>query len=214
MSIRGVLVAVVLLVGSGIAAAQPVVAALAPPPTEPPPPNGPPTVSEIMRPPPPPVRAGLFGGGGLWAGNISCDGTNCGDFRKAGGGNGHIGWMFSPRFGVLVDVWAMTSSENNVSLTFLTTTVNVRYWLANAIWIQGGVGNGHAIVRVGGFQGRGDDVPVVEAAAGFEIVRGRNWAVDVGLKVAQGSTTVSEEDNVQTGRSTALGAHFTFFGMR
>ena len=162
--------------------------------------------------PPPRERHGLFATSGLWAGNISCDGTDCGGFREAGGLNLAIGYMFTPRFGLLVDGWAMTSSQNNVSITFVTSTLNARLWLSRALWIQGGIGSGHAILRWGPFTtGASDDVPVGMFAAGFELVRGPRWAIDVAFKVAQGSQTDVETNEVRTGRSTGLGASFIGF---
>jgi len=158
-------------------------------------------------------RHGLFGGGALWGGNISCDGDNCGGFRKAGGASGHIGFMFSPRLGVLIDAWAMGSSENNVDITYVTGTVDLRYYLAPIIWVQGGVGNGHAIVSALGFSARGDDVPVGELAAGVELARGHSWALDIEGKVAQGTST-SANGGVSTGRMVGLGVGITFFGGR
>jgi hypothetical protein len=178
---------------------------------EPPAPTPAPAPATTYVPPPPPERHGLFASGGLWGGNISCDGMDCGNgFREAGGVNLSIGWMFTPRFGLLFDAWAMTSSKNDVSITFITTTLDVRYWLTRALWVQGGVGSGHATVTWHGISGSGDDVPVGTVGAGFEIVRGRNWAIDVAFKVAQGSRT-DENNDVHTGRSTGLGVSFVGF---
>src|SRR5262245_2975252 len=62
-------------------------------------------------------RHGVFAGGGLWAGNISCEGANCGsDFRGAGGLNGQVGYMLSPRLGLLVDLWGMSSEQDGVDI--------------------------------------------------------------------------------------------------
>lgn len=167
----------------------------------------------MMEAPPPMQRHGLFGGGALFGGNISCDGMDCGGFREAGGLSGHIGWMFNPNLGVLLDVWAMTSSKNDVAITFVSSTINLRYWLAPALWVQAGLGNGHAVIRYRGLAARGDDVPAGELGIGFEVVRGRTWALDVSAKVAQGTSTEDSGD-VTTGRSVGVGAHFTFFAMR
>jgi hypothetical protein len=155
----------------------------------------------------------LFATSGLWGGNISCDGMDCGGFREAGGLSLAIGYMFTPRFGLLVDGWWMTSgNENDVSITFVSSTLNARFWLTRALWVQGGVGSGHAILRWGPFTaGVSDDVPVGTAAVGFEIVRGRRWALDIGLKLAQGSKTDVENNEVRTGRMTGLGVSFIGF---
>jgi hypothetical protein len=179
-----------------------------------------PTFALAQDPPAPPVREGLFGGVGLYGGNISCNGSACGNFSKGGGGAGFIGWMFSPQLGVLVDGWAMTakdsSGNSDVTLSFISGTIDVRYYLAPAFWIQGGLGNGHAEVHVGAFAARGDDVPVGLIAAGLELVRGRSWALDVAFKLAQGTSTKSDSasGDATTGRMVGLGANITFFSSR
>jgi hypothetical protein len=160
-------------------------------------------------------RHGLFGGFGAYGGNISCDGGDCGDgFRESGGANGHIGYMLTPRFGLLFDIWAMSSSKNNTSITFAMATVNARLWLTPHLWVQGGVGNGHAIVRVGIFEADSDDVPVGELAAGLELVRGRGWALDVTARVAQGTSTDEAGNDATTGRAAGIGASVSFFQRR
>jgi hypothetical protein len=158
-------------------------------------------------------RHGLFGGAGLYGGNISCDGDDCGGFRAAGGAAGHVGYNFTPRLGLVLDVWGMTSDSGNAAVTFASGTIGVRWWLAPIIWIHGGVGNGHAIVRVYGFQARSDDVPVGHLGAGIEVVRGRTWALAVEARVAQGTST-DENAGVQTGRSAGIGATLSLFGHR
>lgn len=170
--------------------------------------GAPPTATATM-----PERHGLFGGVGLFGGNISCNGSDCGGFRAAGGPSGHLGFVFNPRLAALVDLWFMTSSNNNVSITFVSATVGVRYWLAPAFWVQGGIGNGHAVVHVLGFSQSGNNVPVGELAAGLELARGHSWVIDVAAKVAQGSSTNSN-GTASTGRSAGIGANITWFSMR
>lgn len=156
------------------------------------------------------VRHGLFGGIGLYAGNISCDGANCGDFREAGGAGGHLGWMFYPRLGVFVDAWAMTSKQNDVSISYVSGAIGARYWVANPLWLQAGIGNGHAEIRVGGLSARGEDVPALMLGAGLELLRGPSWALDIEAKVAWGSETDAEGD-VSTGRMAAIGASLIWY---
>jgi hypothetical protein len=164
------------------------------------------------------VRYGLFGGLAVHGGNISCSGDNCGDTRKAGGGSGHIGWMFNEKLGVLVDVWGMTSEENNVTISYFTGTVNLRYYPAPIFWMQAGLGNGHAVVRsrILGFEleGQSDDVPVGMLAVGLEVVRAPRWALDVQLKLAQGTTTDDNDADASTARMVGFGVGFTWFGSR
>jgi hypothetical protein len=159
-------------------------------------------------------RHGVFFGGTLTAGEISCDGDDCGGFREAGGLAGHIGFMIGPRFGLLFDAWAQTSSDDDVALTFITATVNARLWLADILWVQGGIGSGHARLDVGPFAGRSDNVPVGMLAVGVELVRSRNWALDLQAKLAQGSSTDDDGDEVSTGRSAGIGVSLTYFATR
>ena len=161
--------------------------------------------------PAPRERVGLELGGGLWGGNISCNGSDCSGFRAAGGLSGHIGYNFSERLGALVDLWAMTSNKDNASITFVTATIDLRLWLAPQVWVQGGLGNGHAVISVLGFSGRGDDVPVAELAAGLELVRHRSYALSVAAKLAQGTSAGDNSSGAQTGRMVGLGAELTFF---
>jgi hypothetical protein len=149
----------------------------------------------------------------LWGGNISCNGSSCGGFRSAGGASGQLGWSLTPRLSVLFDLWAMTSSKNDVSVTFVTSTVDARYWVLPALWVQGGLGVGHATIHNGDRASVGDNVPVGELAAGFDFVRTPHWAVDASLQVAQGTTTKANGDST-TGRSTGLGVHLTWYGTR
>jgi hypothetical protein len=211
MSVQPWLVTAALLAAPTLAAAE----IVAEPPAEPALPADPGTGVPVMLQPPaapprPMIRHGLFLGGGLFGGNISCDGPNCGGFRKAGGGELHIGWMVTPRLGVLLDGWAMTSTQNNVDISYITSTIDVRYYLLPVLWVQGGLGSGHARVSIGALAARGDNVPVGLLAAGFEVVRSRHWAIDVSAKVAQGSST-NDNGGVTTGRSAGVGAHFTWF---
>ena len=208
---RGLVVVVMVMVAPKLASAQDAPGGGAP--AESPP------VAQPLPPAPAavPERHGLFGGGGLFGGNISCDGASCGSFSKGGGAAGFVGFMLSGKLGILLDVWGMTARDStgttNVTLTFVTGTINARYYLAPAFWIQGGVGNGHADVHVSIFQARGDDVPVGLLAAGFEIVRHRSWALDVALKLAQGTSTSSTaaSGDATTGRMVGVGADLTFF---
>lgn len=166
--------------------------------------------AQVVEPPPIPPRHGLFLSGALWGGNLSCDGSDCGGFRAAGGGSTALGWSVSPRLAVLFDLWAMTSSKNQVSVTFVTTTIDVRYWIAPRLWIEGGIGNGHAAIHASSLAAVGDNVPVGELAAGLELVRGRRWDLTAAFQLAQGTATTAN-GGTTTGRSTGLGVMLTWY---
>jgi len=191
-----------------VAASEPPTVAASEPPSTPVPESEPPPAQVASSELPP--RHGLFAGAALWGGNISCNGSSCGGFRSAEGASGQLGWSFTPRLSLLFDLWAMTSSKNDTSVTFVTSTIDARYWLMPALWVQGGIGVGHATIHAGDLAKVGDNVPVGEVAAGYDFVRGRSWALDASLQVAQGTTT-KPNGGTTTGRSTGLGVHFTWY---
>lgn len=159
-------------------------------------------------------RHGLFGGGGLFGGEISCDG-NCGeDFRSAAGINGLLGYKFNHQLALIGDLWAMTSNVNDVEITYVMASVGVRLWLAPQFWIQGSVGSGHANVRVGNLEAQSDDVPIGQLALGLELLKGYSWTIDLQARVAQGSGTDDFGNNVTTGRSAGIGVGITFYQRR
>ncbi len=160
---------------------------------------------------PPDPRIGFFGGFGLYAGEISCDGPNCSGVRKAGGGEGHVGYAFSRKLGLIGDLWWMASSEDDVTITFINGSVGLRWWVAPIFWIQGGVGSGHASVRYAGIidiEGTSDSIPTGFLSVGLELVQSKRFALDVALRIAQGSETEGEDT---TGRMTGVGVGFTWF---
>lgn len=159
-------------------------------------------------------RLGLYGGFALHAGNISCEGDNCGDFREAGGFDGHVGYLFNDKLGLHFDLWLMSSSQNDVTLTFSSATVGVRYWVVPIIWLQGGLGVGHANWRYQGiidFEANSDDVPVLQLGAGVELIRSKRWAMDLEGKIAWGSSTDDDGNRDSTGRMVGAGVGFTWF---
>ena len=164
-------------------------------------------------------RHGLFGGGAVWAGNLSCDGGDCGGFSAAGGLSGHIGYMFTPHLGLLLDVWGMTSGNAVLGLTYEANTIDLRYWLTRSFFIEGGVGSGYAQVHILGNNPTSNAVPVGLLAVGYEVTHGHTWAIDIALQAAQGtSVTAMDGSNgskmASTGRGVGLGAHVTWFSWR
>ncbi len=159
-------------------------------------------------------RLGFYGGFALHGGNISCEGANCGDFREAGGADGHAGYLFSDKLALHFDLWVMGSKQNDFTLSFSSATVGVRYWVMPIIFVQGGVGVGHATLRYDGLfeaQNDSDDVPVIQLGAGIELIRSKRWAMDLEAKVAWGSSTNDDGDRDSTGRMVGAGVGFTWF---
>jgi hypothetical protein len=167
------------------------------------------------QPPPPPEpespRVGLFGGGALYVGEISCEGSNCDGVREAGGFSAHVGYNFSEKLGLIGDFWVMQNREDDVTITFLNGSIGLRYWLVPVFWIQGGIGSGNARFRYDGLidiEGESESIPTGMLAVGLELVNSKRWALDVSLRIAQGSETEGEDT---TGRMTGLGVGMTWF---
>ena len=169
--------------------------------------------------PPPDPRVGLFGGLGLHAGNMSCEGENCPSFRKGGGFDAHLGWAFSPKLGLLGDVYFLGSTEDNLTITQTIATIGVRYWVVPILWVQGGLGNAHATFNYdagvfGNLESKTDDVPGLTLAAGLELLRSPRFSLDLELRAGWGF--YKDDDNGDgmadtTGRNTSLGVGATWF---
>ena len=163
-------------------------------------------------------RVGLFGGFGIHAGNMSCSGKNCNTFRKAGGADVHIGWGFNDKLALIGDIYVLTSKEDNLSITQTLATIGVRYWVVPIFWVQGGLGGASAQFSydagiLGTYNAHSDNAAAATVAAGFEVVKGRRFALDIEARLGYGfypgNSTTNEPDD--TGRSTSLGVGFTWF---
>jgi hypothetical protein len=168
--------------------------------------------------PPPHPRQGVFGGFGLHAGNLSCEGDNCNDFFKAGGANAHVGWGFNGKLGLVFDLWGMTAKENDVTISQGFATIGVRYWVVPILWVQGGIGGAQASIKYDGpfgitFEDHTDGAAGVVGAVGIEVIKSKSFALDVQGRIGYGFYGDNDEDGEpdNTGRSASLGVGFTWF---
>jgi hypothetical protein len=165
----------------------------------------------------PSPRVGFFGGFGIHGGNLSCSGQNCNEFRKAGGADGHVGWGFNDKVGLIFDGYLLTSKEDNLSITQTIATVGARYWVVPILWLQGGVGVANASYEydtvLGTFSGHTDNAAAVLAAVGVELIKSPRFALDIEARVGYGfygdDTRNDQPDD--TGRSASLGVGFSWF---
>jgi hypothetical protein len=167
---------------------------------------------------PPDARIGLFGGFSVQGGNMSCSGMNCNTFRKAGGADVHVGWAFGPHLALIGDVYALTSTEDSLTITQTIATVGLRYWVVPIFWLQAGVGGADArftySTAIGNFSAHSNNAAGVTLAAGLELLRTKRFSLDIELRDGQGfypgnSTDPNKPDD--TGRNSSFGVGFTWF---
>ena len=146
-------------------------------------------------PPPPPrpqgvYRSGFLFGGSLGAGIIS--GPDC--FSVCGGAfmaEGHLGGMLNPRLALMGTAWIGGHYFDDVTVgtgqTYNTFwTVNLQYWVNDIIWINGGIGIARLQIfldqDLSGFAFDDETGGAVTGAAGIEVARSYNWALDLQIR--------------------------------
>lgn len=160
------------------------------------------------------ARLGFFGGFALVGGEISCEGNGCDGVREAGGVEGHVGYAFNRKLALMGELWAMDSRKDNISIAYVNTSVALRYWVAPILWVQAGLGSGHARARydfLGERESRTENITTGMLAAGLEIIQSKRWSMDVELRVAQGSSEETLTGEPTTGRMSGLGVGFTWY---
>ena len=119
-------------------------------------------------------RNGFIWGFSVGGGSLSCDGCE----TESGVAVGvHGGGMIDPKLAVLFDGQGVGISEQNGSTTvFVVDSLALRYWAAERLWVQGGVGIGSIDnSRFGKTQnGLG-----FMAGAAFELTKGDDFILDL-----------------------------------
>ena len=189
---------------AGTAAAQ----GYAPPGPPPPPPA---YQQPNYGPPPAPMGIqrdgfviGFSIGGGLLT-NDSCD--TC-DSLEGPGAELHLGFMLTPQLALLVEGYAVSHTESNITLTQTMGVLAAQFWVAPNMWLKGGLGSGHLALSndVGEEFAVSEDGAGLMIAAGFEVYQGQAFAVDLSLRAA----AVSYED-ADTVTQTAATVGFNWY---
>lgn len=139
-------------------------------------------------------RDGATLGVSLFTGHLGCktdDGDDCGDgVQPAGGLEIHGGIMMGPRLALLGELWGMTHREDDFSTSQVLLTGNLRAWLANRIWLQGGVGVARSTVRFEGdlidIESESDTVPAFAVGLGVELIQTSSFGLDLQLRAGRG----------------------------
>jgi hypothetical protein len=166
---------------------------------------------------PPPPRTGLELGAGLWGGRLECESQNgkCNGFSEAGGINLQGSYFFSPGLGITLDVWPMAHTESEVTVEHVITTVGVKWRPVPILTLQAGIGDAHASFKYANVVvSTTDDAAAVMAGASLDIVRGRRWALSIGVRAGSGFYGDANNDGKAdvTARNIGAGAEFTLFG--
>jgi hypothetical protein len=169
---------------------------------------------------PPPARQGLEGGAGLYGGEINCENENgefCDGVTEAGGFDLHASYFFNPKLGVTIDIWPMFHREDDWTFTHTIVSVGAKFRPVPILTLTGGIGSAQARLSYRGvinIDSETETVPAVMFAAALEIVRGKNFAIDLQARVGAGFYEEDENDNGEAdivGRNVGFGAALTFF---
>ncbi|HEY5946992.1 MAG TPA: hypothetical protein VIV40_15920 [Kofleriaceae bacterium] len=165
-----------------------------------------------------PERTGLELALGLQGGRIFCESQmgQCDGFTEAGGGNITASYFLSPTFGLALDLWAMSHSNDGFTFTHYVNTVAVRWRPLPILTLTGGIGEAHASLSHDNtnLAITSDDAFAIMGAASLDLIRGRRWALAVEARFGNGFYGDDDNDGMAdiVGRNVGAGAHFAVFG--
>lgn len=141
-----------------------------------------------------------FGLGGGSAG-VSIDGAGSSSREGGGMGNFRLGYPLNERVSLALEGNAWTKSENDVTVTFGTTTVGVAFFPSEGLVLRGGVGFGSTTVSTSF-----GSTTVSSTETGF----GMHGAIGYDFRVAR---TFALGPQVDVGYSTFDGGSSNWFGL-
>jgi hypothetical protein len=163
----------------------------------------------------PAPRIGFELGGGVWGGHMECQSQSgsCDGISAAGGANFEARYFWQPEWGAFVDVWPMAHTENNFTITHVISTAGVQWRPMPALTLAAGVGGAHASFSYAGITvGESDTGGAVMAAASYDVVSGRRWALAIEARVGAGFYGQAQNGMTDiTGRNEGVGAEMSFW---
>ena len=138
-------------------------------------------------------RVGPTFGIDLGVGHMGCttkDDGDCAGTNWAGGAALHGGFLLTPHFAVLGDLWVMAHTDDRTTVSQMILTGGLRFWLLPRLWLQAGIGASRVKVSYDAtyvtFQDTSDWALAGIAAVGVEVLSGRHFALDVLLRGGTG----------------------------
>ncbi len=163
----------------------------------------------------PGVRTGWIFGIGVGVGSLRAECDTCGDAGVAGGLHGHIGYMLRPKLAILLDLWGMGHTEDELTVYQNIGVIAARYWFTPALWAQGGLGSAQAGYKWSGvvtLKDRTETVFGVMFAGGYEFYRRGHWVIDGQLRYGTGFYSGEEQDSyVVKAHSLSIGAALSWY---
>jgi hypothetical protein len=157
----------------------------------PPPPGYGPRGGGYYAPPPPPPGPHLMGltlGGSIGGGSFHLSEDNGKDYGRFEGLSleGHIGGMVTPRLGVLFDGWLVAAAiDDYTTFQHSIGTLALRYFVAQIVWLQGGLGFGQLAVTddYNGTASLSELGGAVMLGVGVELLQTPTFGLDLSLRL-------------------------------
>ena len=161
------------------------------------PPPPPPGYGGPPGPPPPPPPYGVDRRGltlGFSLGGGAFVPADCDACESLGGLalELHIGGMIAPNMAIMFDGSGVSHPEGDSSLTHVIDTIALQFWINRWVWLKGGLGFGLLRYESPSFAAESELGFGGMVAAGFEVIQGPRYAVDVQIRGA----AVKYEDSV------------------
>lgn len=102
-----------------------------------------------------------------------------GESNTALGTDFHIGGMLGYKTALLLEGYAVTDSEEGVTLSLGVSTLAVQRWVSDKVWVKAGVGSGFVFVSGDGESASERYGLGLLGAAGYELVQRQKFTLDL-----------------------------------
>ena len=115
-----------------------------------------------------------------------------------------IGGLLTPRFAIVGDLWVATHESDGDSYPRIRTqntivAIAAKGWLTPRFWLKGGIGRATYQIQSDQSELERDPVNAYIAAAGYEVIHSRSFALELVVRIAR-----ADGDNDDELETTAL----------